>query len=202
MEVLETKRLILRDLRPQDIADFYAYAKDPAVGLPAGWKPHESLEESRAVLACLIREQELWALEDRETGRVIGSVGLHQDRRRQNGDVRMLGYVLAQGYWGRGLMPEAVQRVLAYGFERMELQLVSVCHYPFNGRSRRVIEKCGFVYEGTLRRAFRRFDGVVLDEICHSITREEYLAAFAGQKAFFDQRQRKDPLEKPSPRRA
>lgn len=182
MEILETKRLILRDFQPQDLSDFYAYAKDPAVGLPAGWKPHESLEESRVILAGFIREQEVWALEDRETGRVIGSVGLHQDRRRQNGDARMLGYVLAQGYWGRGLMPEAVQKVLAYGFERMELQLISVCHYPFNDRSRRVIEKCGFVYEGTLRRAFRRFDGAVLDEICHSITREEYQAALANKK--------------------
>ena len=51
-------------------------------------------------------------------------------------------------------MTEAAQGALRFAFDQMNLELVSVYHFPFNNRSRRVIEKCGFHYEGTLRRAF------------------------------------------------
>ena len=49
MTQLETKRLFLRPFQENDAADLYEYAKDPKVGLPAGWPPHRSLEESREI---------------------------------------------------------------------------------------------------------------------------------------------------------
>jgi putative acetyltransferase len=86
----------------------------------------------------------------------------------------MIGYVLAEPYWGRGYMTEAVERVLAHCFSELGLDLVSVYHFPFNNRSRRVIEKAGFVYEGTLRKASTIYDGSVYDDVCYSMTRDEY----------------------------
>ena len=71
-------------------------------------------------------------------------------------------------------MPEAAERALRFAFEDLGLDLVWVTHYPFNSRSKRVIEKLGFAYEGTLRQAIRRYDGVVLDRISYSMTREEW----------------------------
>ena len=50
MTQLETKRLFLRPFQENDAADLYEYAKDPKVGLPAGWPPHRSLEESREII--------------------------------------------------------------------------------------------------------------------------------------------------------
>lgn len=47
MKTLTTERLILRSFTMDDAADFYEYAKDPDTGIHAGWKPHESIEESR-----------------------------------------------------------------------------------------------------------------------------------------------------------
>ena len=85
-----------------------------------------------------------------------------------------MGYVLARDFWGRGLMTEAAGAALRYGFEQMHLGVVSICHFDFNARSRRVIEKLGFTYEGTLRRAHVREDGRVCDELCYSMTREEF----------------------------
>lgn len=52
----------------------------------------------------------------------------------------MLGYVLAEEAWGHGYATEAAKRVIAFAFEEMGLEAVSVCHFPFNVRSRRVIE--------------------------------------------------------------
>ena len=47
---LETKRTILRPFTEADAPDLFAYAKDPRVGPIAGWKPHESVEESREII--------------------------------------------------------------------------------------------------------------------------------------------------------
>ena len=57
------------------------------------------------------------------------------------------------------------------------MQLVTVYHFAYNQRSRRVIEKAGFVIEGTLRRAFVRYDGRIFDESSYSMTRDEWQKA-------------------------
>ena len=80
-------------------------------------------------------------------------------------------------------MTEAVRAVLRYAFETLCLEMVTVYHYPFNHRSSRVIEKCGFHYEGTLRRGTTRFDGQVLDNVCYSLLRGEYEALCAKEAA-------------------
>jgi putative acetyltransferase len=176
MQRLESERLILRGFTEADTDDLFAYTADPEVGPRAGWKPHESCEESRSIIRMFIEEDNVFAIEQKSDHRVIGSLGLHKDKWRNLPDVKMIGYVLAQDCWGKGYMSEAVMRVLQYGFDVLHLRMMSISHYTFNDRSRRVIEKCGFVYEGTLRQTFLRFDGAVFDEAVYSITKEEWLA--------------------------
>ena len=170
-----TSRLVLRPFEERDLNDFYEYAKDPLTGPMAGWKPHESLEESRGILESFRRDETVWAIEHLEEKKLIGSAGLHRDGKRTVENVRMLGYALSRDYWGRGLMPEAAGALMAYGFEKLGLRLISVYHYPFNGQSRRVIEKLGFRYEGTMRLASLLPDGTVTDDVCYSITKEEFM---------------------------
>ncbi len=176
MQHIESERLILRDFREMDADDLYRYASDPEIGPPAGWKPHASRAESLAIIRMFLADDNVWAIERKSDGRVIGSLGLHKDKWRNLPDARMFGYVLAQDCWGHGYMTEAVRRAMSYGFLDLNLQLMSVSHYTFNDRSRRVIEKCGFVYEGTMRKTFLRYDGAVFDEAIYSITKEEWLA--------------------------
>lgn len=52
--------------------------------------------------------------------------------------------VLSKDHWGKGLMPEAVKRVLRFCFDQLYLDAVTVGHFTDNSQSRRVIEKCGF----------------------------------------------------------
>lgn len=174
MKTLTTERLILRGFREEDLDDFYGYAKNPNIGPNAGWKPHESKEESLEILRHFIEKKEVWAIVDKDTDKVIGSIGLHNDERRNNSKVKMLGYVLDEAYWGKGLMTEAAKRVIKYAFEDLDLDLVSVYHFPFNIGSKRVIQKCGFHYEGTLRLASTIYDGSIYDNACYSLTKEEY----------------------------
>lgn len=174
MKHLMTSRLKLREFTPNDLEDFYAYASDPKVGPPAGWKPHSNRQESEKTIQFFIDSQEVWAVVLRQENRVIGSIGLHPDTKREHVRSRMLGYALSSGYWGRGLATEAAQRVIRYAFEDLELEALSAIHYPENVSSQRVIEKCGFHYEGTLRDAQRLYDGTLRDEVCYSILCQEY----------------------------
>ncbi len=180
---LETPRLVLRGWRESDLEDLFAYCSNPEVGPAAGWQPHADKSVSRGVLHQFMDSGEVWAVVDRRSRRVIGSIGLHEEKRRDNANCRMLGYALGKDHWGKGLMTEAAQAVLRYAFETLCLEMVTVYHYPFNSRSSRVIEKCGFHYEGTLRRGTTRFDGQVLDNVCYSLLREEYEAMHADEAA-------------------
>ena len=147
---IETDRLILRPWRLEDLEDFYAYASHPDVGIHAGWNPHESMDESRRILEMFIREKKVFALEWKETGRVIGSLGLEEPNPDPiaDGYGREIGYVLGKDYWGRGLMPEAVRAVIDYSFQVLKFDFLTCSHFLRNHRSRRVIEKTGFHYFG------------------------------------------------------
>ena len=174
MQTVETDRLIVRAWTEVDLDFFYEYASNPRVGPDAGWPPHTAKEVSLHILRKFIVNDDVWAIVEKASGRVIGSLGLHRDAKRCNDLVRMIGYVLREESWGLGYTTEAVRRVLSFAFEDLGLALVSVYHYPFNHRSQRVIEKCGFIREGVLREASSLYDGKVLDDICYSMTREEY----------------------------
>lgn len=176
MQQLESERLLLRGFTEQDADDLFLYAIDPEVGPRAGWKPHESRAESLSIIQMFIADENVFAIERKSDRRVIGSIGLHTDKHRNLPDIKAIGYVLAQDCWGIGYMSEAVKLVLRYGFLVQNFRLMSISHYTFNDRSRRVIEKCGFVYEGTMRQTFLRYDGAVFDESMYSLTKEEWLA--------------------------
>ena len=88
---LETSRLLLRRFETGDLEDLYEYACRPEVGPAAGWKPHESRRETEQILTGFIHGTEVWAVVLKETGKVIGSVGLHGDSHRSSSpEVKML----------------------------------------------------------------------------------------------------------------
>ena len=173
MKTLETERLILRGWRLGDLEDLYEYAQNPEVGPMAGWEPHSSKEVSLEVLKCYMHEDR-WAIVLKEKGKVIGSVKLAPDENRGKYYAKLISFALSADYWGNGYMTEAVRRVVKYVFEEMNIDLLSVFHYPQNIRSKRVIEKCGFQYEGTIKAGTTRYDGQVFDTVVYSMLKSEY----------------------------
>lgn len=188
MDTIETERLRIRPWTMEDLEDFYAYCKDPDVGPNAGWKPHESIGESKGILESWVRGSDtdfIWALEDKESGKAVGSLGLHEeDRRPKVPGCKMLGYVLSKEYWGKGLMTEAANAIIDYAFRELKLRILTVNHFTFNRRSRSVIEKCGFHYEGTMRQGAVLYDGGLVDICLYSMTAAEYYLLRAKQAGF------------------
>ncbi|MBR2789757.1 MAG: GNAT family N-acetyltransferase, partial [Eggerthellaceae bacterium] len=180
--VLHTERLTLRPWRQADLEDFFAYASVDRVGQMAGWKPHESIEESQTILDKFIAEKKTFALE--LDGRVVGSLGIenyNEERFPEFADkqCREIGYVLAKDCWGRGLMPEAVREVIRYLFKDVGLDVILCGYYVWNRQSKRVQEKCGFVPYATGTHTNKL--GNTEEDVKNILTREDWLAAKDAQ---------------------
>jgi ribosomal-protein-alanine N-acetyltransferase len=146
---IETAHLLLRPFCEDDLIDFYEYASVPGVGEMAGWPHHESIETSKRILKSFIEEKEVFVLQLKHTGKVIGSLGLHyswanDDPRYSNMNSKEIGYVLDRDYWGQGLMPEAVKAIIAMCFNEYDCEILTCGHFSKNNQSKRVIGKCGF----------------------------------------------------------
>jgi ribosomal-protein-alanine N-acetyltransferase len=148
---LETDRLILRPWTIDDLQDFFEYASIEGLGQMAGWLPHKTIDDSKAILDMFIRSRRVFAVELKETGKVIGSLGIEEPDPDPEQELlgRELGYVLHKAYWGQGLMPEAAKRVISWCFEELKLDYLTCSHFDWNMQSSRVIEKTGFRYCST-----------------------------------------------------
>ena len=152
--ILQTKRLFLRPWEDSDAEELYKYAKDPRVGPIAGWPVHTSVENSLEIIRGVLSEPETYAVVLKETGLPVGSVGM---MRSGHGSAPLsdteaeIGYWIGTPYWGQGLIPEAVRALLSRCFEELGCTAVWCGYYDGNGKSRRVQEKCGFLYHHTAK---------------------------------------------------
>lgn len=156
LPTLRTERLILRKLRLDDAADYFAFASDPRVTRYLRWGPHGSPEQTQAYLAdVLTRYAEgandgLWGIEQAGEQRLIGSIHLMDINLHDlKADV---GIILHAQYWGKGLACEALRRVLAFSFGELGLQRVQALIITGNTAACRLMERCGMTHEGLLRR--------------------------------------------------
>lgn len=176
---LETERLVLRQWKESDLEDFFEYASVDGVGEMAGWKHHSSIDESKIILDMFIREKNCLSIVLKASGKVIGSMGLHESCGNENAalkDLRQkeIGYVLSKDYWGRGLVPEAVKKMIEFCFTVLDLEAVTITHFKENDQSRRVIEKCGLKYigEGKFQSASLNKD---FDDKQYVLLRDDYI---------------------------
>ncbi len=150
--ILRTERLILRPWDMTDAESLYTYASDPEVGPPAGWNPHKSVDESRWLIAHILSQEENYAVCLASDNRAIGSISLklcgHTDMTDREDECE-LGYWIGKPFWGRGYIPEAARELLRHAFCDLHMTAVWCGYYDGNQKSKRVQEKCGFVYHHT-----------------------------------------------------
>jgi [ribosomal protein S5]-alanine N-acetyltransferase len=151
--ILPTPRLVLRALRLSDLNDLYEYASDPQIDQYVPWEHYKDIEEARANLNEFLEEYEkdglgAWGIEHRADRKLIGIINIsipHRIHRRVE-----VGYTIARTYWGQGYATEALQALIQFGFEKMELLRIEAVLLPQNTASARVLLKAGMQYEGLL----------------------------------------------------
>ena len=150
--ILETERLILRRWKESDAESLYEYAKDADIGLPAGWPPHKSVEESLDIIRTVFCGPYCFAICEKDNNRAIGAIELKTKDRTDmtdKDDECELGYWLGKQFWGRGYVPEAARELLRFGFQALGMTTVWCGFYEGNEKSKRVQGKLGFVYHHT-----------------------------------------------------
>ena len=171
---IETERLLLRPLHRRDAEALFRYASDPLVGPAAGWAPHRNLHDSRSAIREMRSSGRVLGVVKKETGRLIGTVGLRRDVHRPGVFCAALGYSFASPEWGKGYALEACRAILGYAFGEMLLPFCSAVCLPENKASIALLTRLGFSRDGILRRGYPYFDGTVRDVLLFSLTREEY----------------------------
>lgn len=177
--ILETKRLILRPWADADAESLYEYAKDPLVGPAAGWPVHTSVENSLEIIHSVLSVPETYAVVLKSSERAVGSASIMLSG-AGNAPIKEneaeIGYWIGVPYWGQGLIPEAVLRLLKRCFEELELCGVWCGYYDGNIKSKRVQEKCGFVYHHTEKDRPCRLMGDIRTEHFSYLSKEQWEA--------------------------
>lgn len=168
--VLTTARLTLRQPELTDTAAFFALRSDPAlmrfIPRPLAQTPADAAAVIQLMLDGQARAERLnWAMT--RTGStdllgVIGYVNIYPNDHRAE-----IGYLLRADCHGQGLMAEALEATVAYGFKAMHLHSIEAIIDPTNEPSRKLVDHHGFVQEGVFKEN-RFFGGRYLDSVVYS----------------------------------
>jgi ribosomal-protein-alanine N-acetyltransferase len=151
---IETPRVILRDIRMEDVEGLYKLDSNPQVHKYLG--NHTISEKSEAEhVVNFIREQYernkigRWAVIEKESGDFIGWSGLKFIREEENGhiDYYDVGYRLIPAYWGKGYATETCLAALEYGFKTFDMDKIVGTANELNMASIRVLNKCGLKFK-------------------------------------------------------
>jgi RimJ/RimL family protein N-acetyltransferase len=154
MKILETKRLILRRLLPDDLDNLYALYSDQEIRryFPEGTLTYE---ETKDELEWFLNghpdhpQLGLWATIHKDSHHFIGRCGLLPWTIEQRLEVEVA-YLLDKAYWGQGLATEAAQAIADYGFEQLHLSRLICLIDPHNQASIKVARKIGMTLEKEL----------------------------------------------------
>lgn len=174
---IETERLVLRRFEYSDNEAMLKYwIADEKIQSMYSEPVYTTKEEVKELLDKYIGSYEKedyyrWAVTEKNSGECIGQIAYFLvDSKNHFAEIE---YCIGADFQFRGYATEATKAVIGYGFDRMNLHKVQICTKTINKPSKRVIEKCGFTYEGTLRDYFY-MDGEYVGRLYFSILRDEY----------------------------
>lgn len=151
--IIETERLILRELQQSDAEAYFKMDADAAVHTYLGNHPMQTIEQAIQAIAYVQQQYKdhnigRWAVIEKASGEFIGWSGLKLVRETWNNhtDYYDIGYRLMPEYWGKGYATESAKAALAYGFNELNLVEIIGCANIENKASRRALEKCGLTF--------------------------------------------------------
>jgi len=155
--ILETERLILRQLTPHDAEDLFEYFSQDQVMQYYDLETFKTLEDADNIISHFNNEFEKgkgfrWALELKYEKKVIGTCGYHNWH--QEHFKAEIGYELNPAFWHQSYMKEAILPILTFGFEAMGLHRVEAFIDPANISSEKLLHSLHFKEEGMMRDYF------------------------------------------------
>ncbi|KOP84162.1 GNAT family N-acetyltransferase [Cytobacillus solani] len=155
--LLETDRLLLREIRLSDAPNMYSYFSKDEVTEYYDLESFTSEKQAEDLIHRFHqryseRKQIRWAITLKDNDQLIGTCGFHAiEEEHYKAEI---GYELHPNFWGQGIMTEVITAVIHYGFNNMLLNRIEAFYDPRNGSSGRVLEKNGFIFEGVLKKRY------------------------------------------------
>jgi len=169
--------LTLRPILAADAAPWLSYLVEPEVNRLTSWDV-SSLDDMQPVMERVLdpasHSSVRLALAVRGSGELVGTIGFHGIVPKNR--VAEIGYDLAPRYWGKGVSSEACRVVTEWGFDQLGFNRIHAVVMVGNAASARILGKCGFVFEGTLRH-YRIARGVPCDFWMYSKLRQDIASA-------------------------
>lgn len=169
---LFTPRLELRRLATDDAAQMYAHwTADDEVTRFLTWQAHETVDVTRELLGAWVASYAAddfyqWGIVLTETSELVGTISVVNIE--EDIDAVEIGYCLGRAWWGKGIMTEALGRVVAFFLDEVGANRVCAKHDVDNPASGAVMAKCGMRREGVRRAGARNNRGVV-DVACYAL---------------------------------
>lgn len=176
-QTIETERLLLRRFCFSDCEGVCKnWAGDKLVQSMYHEPVYATIEETKQLLENYINSYEKqdyyrWAVILKEEDTCIGQIAFFLVD--NNNMLCEIEFCVGRAYQNKGYITEATKAVIAYGFEKVNFNRIQITHREANNASKRVIEKCGFTYEGALRKFFYR-DGKFYDRLYYSILKNDW----------------------------
>ncbi len=157
---LETKRLLLRKMKNGDAKEIFDnWTSDHEVAKYMRWDVHVNIDTTidwvNEVVQCNTNNQYLWVIEKKDNNQLIGAISITINNQ---GSYYEAGYNIMKAMWNKGYASEAMLAVIEFSRDMLGLKKLYCMHATNNIASKRVIEKCGFIYHGET--TYTKFDGV------------------------------------------
>lgn len=160
---LTSGNISLRALRESDAPQLAMLANNEKIGrnLRDGFPYPYTLEDAMSFIQKFMHSPSLFAIEYQ--GEYVGNISLTpcENVYRKSAEI---GYFIGEPYWNKGIMTTAVNLITEFGFKELGLARIHTGVYEYNPASQRVLEKCGFVKEGTFRKSVFK-NGQLWDEV-------------------------------------
>lgn len=169
--VIETERLLLRRITNDDVNEVFELRSNPET---MKYIPRPLVQNNEDALAHIAMIDEKidtnigvnWGITLKDNPKLLGIIGFY---RMQPENYRAeIGYMLSPDFHGKGIIPEAVNRLIRYGFDDLKLHSIEAVIDPENSASEKVLEKCGFVKEAHLKES-EFWEGKFLDKVIYSL---------------------------------
>jgi [ribosomal protein S5]-alanine N-acetyltransferase len=176
--LLETDRLVLRELTNEDTEGIFACFSNDDVTRFYGQETIKSMEEAEKFIAFFSKNYSekrgiRWGIERKGTKGIIGTIGFNAwSPKHKRAEI---GYEIHPEQWRKGYTSEAVTKVLSYGFDVMDLTRIGAVVFTENEASNKLLEKAGFQKEGILREYMYQ-DGKAYDTYGYSLLRKDRYA--------------------------
>jgi len=169
--VIETERLVLKRITNEDANEVFELRSNPEtmkyIPRPLVKNTEDALEHIAMIDDKIETNMGInWGITFKDNSKLLGIIGYY---RMQPDNYRAeIGYILLPEYHGKGIIPEAVNRLIRYGFDDLKLHSIEAVIDPENLASEKVLQKCGFVKEAHFKES-SFYEGRFMDKVIYSL---------------------------------